>query len=160
MEKDATLTIVLRHDSSHVSHNIGRFRLSGSGLPEARLDHSNILIAVLQVSPDKRTQEQRQQVVAGHRAADTAYAALVVEQERLTKLLTDLRGSFPKVMVMQDLPEPRKTWVLTRGLYSKHGAEVTANIPEKLPPLQEGETINRLALARWIVSDDNPLTAR
>ena len=160
LEKDATLTIVLRHDSSHVSHNIGRFRLSGSGLPEARLDHSNILMAVLQVSPDKRTQEQRQQVVAGHRAADTAYAALVVEQERLTKLLTDLRGSFPKVMVMQDLPEPRKTWVLTRGLYSKHGAEVTANIPEKLPPLQEGETINRLALARWIVSDDNPLTAR
>ncbi len=160
LKKDATLTIVLRHDSPHVSHNLGRFRLSASGLPEARLDSGNSLLPVLQIAFDKRTPEQHAQVAAAHRAADPAYAALLMEHEKLKKSLNDLRGSFPKVMVMQDLPEPRKTWVLTRGLYSKHGDEVTANIPEKLPQLREGETINRLALARWIVSDDNPLTAR
>jgi hypothetical protein len=58
------------------------------------------------------------------------------------------------------MAQPRKTWVLTRGLYSKPGEEVTANVPGKLPQLPAGETINRLALARWIVSNDNPLTAR
>jgi len=82
------------------------------------------------------------------------------QREKLKKSLSDLRGSFPKVMVMQDTPVPRKTWVLSRGVYSKPGDEVTANIPETLPPLPAGETVNRLALARWIVSDDNPLAAR
>lgn len=124
------------------------------------LDSSNSLIPVSQIPDEKPTPEQREQVAAAHRATDPAYAALLADQERLQKSLNDLRGSFPKVMVMQDMPEPRKTWVLTRGLYSKHGDEVTANVPEKLPQLPAGETINRLALARWIVSDDNPLTAR
>ncbi|MBC7964676.1 MAG: PSD1 domain-containing protein [Fuerstia sp.] len=161
VEKDATLTIVLRHDSPHVSHNIGRFRLSASASPEAHLDGgNNSLVTVLQISVVKRTPEQRQQVAAAHRAADPAYAALLTEQEKLKKSLNDLRGSFPKVMVMQDMPAPRQTWVLTRGIYSKHGDEVTANVPEKLPQLPSGETINRLALARWIVADGNPLTAR
>ncbi len=124
------------------------------------LDSNNSLIPVAQISDEKPTPEQREQVAAAHRATDPAYAALLAEQEKLQKSLNDLRGSFPKVMVMQDMPEPRKTWVLTRGIYSKHGDEVTANVPEKLPQLPPGETINRLALARWIVSNDNPLTAR
>ena len=127
---------------------------------EKELDSSNSLIPVSQIPDEKPTPEQREQVAAAHRATDPAYAALLAEQEKLKKSAADLQGSIPKVMVMQDLPEPRKTWVLTRGIYSKHGDEVTANVPEKLPQLPAGETINRLALARWIVSDDNPLTAR
>ncbi len=127
---------------------------------EKELDSSNSLIPVAQIPDEKPTPEQREQVAAAHRATDPAYAALLAEQETLKKSAADLQGSIPKVMVMQDMPEPRKTWVLTRGIYSKHGDEVTANVPEKLPQLPAGETINRLALARWIVSDDNPLTAR
>jgi hypothetical protein len=159
--KDATLTIVLRHDSPHVSHNIGRFRLSASASPDAKLDDSNAaLIANLKTPADQRTQEQRDQLAAAQRAGDAAYAELLKNREQLQKSLNDLRGGFPKVMVMEDMPQPRKTWVLTRGLYSKPADEVTADVPEKLPRLPAGETINRLALARWIVSNDNPLTAR
>jgi hypothetical protein len=159
--KDATLTIVLRHDSPHVSHNIGRFRLSASASPDAKLDDSNsALIANLKTPAEQRTQEQRDQLVAAQRAGDAAYAELLKNREQLQKSLNDLRGGFPKVMVMEDMPQPRKTWVLTRGLYSKTGEEVTANVPGKLPQLPAGETVNRLALAHWIVSNDNPLTAR
>jgi len=161
VSKDATFTIVLRHDSPHVSHNIGRFRLSASASPDARLDDSNsALIANLRIPAEQRTQEQRDQIVAAHRAGDASYSALMKNREQLQKTLNDLRGGFPKVMVMEDMPQPRKTWVLTRGLYSKPGDEVTADVPEKLPQLPAGEAINRLALARWIVSNDNPLTAR
>jgi hypothetical protein len=161
ISKDATFTIVLRHDSPHVSHNIGRFRLSASATPEAKLDDSNAaLIATLKTPADKRTQEQRDQIVAAQRAGDATYAELLKNREQLQKSLNDLRGGFPKVMVMEDMAQPRKTWVLTRGLYSKPGEEVTANVPGKLPQLPAGETVNRLALARWIVSNDNPLTAR
>lgn len=160
MEKDATLTIMLHHDSPHVSHNIGRFRLSVSGLPDARLDSNNSLVDVLRIDAGKRTPEQRAQIKAAHLATDAAHSELLTKTKAQEKRLSDLRASFPKVMVMQDRQEPRKTFVLTRGLYSKPGDEVTANVPEKLPPLREGEPVNRLALARWIVSDDNPLTAR
>lgn len=161
MQKNATLTIVLRHDSPHVSHNIGRFRLSASAAPEAALNDGNsALIASLQTPADQRTQEQRDQIVAAQRSGDATYAALLKDRERLQKSLSDLRNGFPKVMVMEDMPQLRKTWVLTRGIYSKPGDEVTANVPGKLPPLPAGETANRRALARWIVSDENPLTAR
>ncbi len=159
--KDATLTIVLRHDSPHASHNIGRFRLSASASLDAKMDDSNsALIANLKAPADQRTQEQRDQLVAAQRAGDTTYAELLKSREQLQKSLNDLRGGFSKVMVMEDMPQPRKTWVLTRGLYSKPGDEVTADVPEKLPRLTAGDTINRLALARWIMSNDNPLTAR
>jgi hypothetical protein len=86
--KDATLTIVLRHDSPHVSHNIGRFRLSASASPEANLDDSNAgLIANLRTPADQRTQAQRDQLVAAQRAGDAAYAELLKNREQLQKSL-------------------------------------------------------------------------
>lgn len=160
IEKDATLTIVLRHDSPHVSHNLGRFRLSVSRLPGARLDGNNSIVDTLRIASDQRTPEQRTQITAAFLATNSEYSTLLAQQKTQQKSLNDLRGSFPKVMVMQDRPEPRKTFILTRGLYSKPSDEVTANVPEKLPQLPAGETVNRLALARWIVSNDNPLAAR
>jgi len=50
--------------------------------------------------------------------------------------------------------------VLTRGAYSARTERVEANTPHYLPPLPAGMPHNRLALARWTVSPDNPLTAR
>lgn len=64
------------------------------------------------------------------------------------------------VMVMRDAPEWRKTFVLKRGAYDAPGEEVRPEAPSALPPLPDGEPRNRLGLARWLVSRDNPLTAR
>ena len=50
--------------------------------------------------------------------------------------------------------------VLTRGVYTARTERVEANTPHFLPPLPAGEPHNRLALAKWTVSPDNPLTAR
>ena len=61
---------------------------------------------------------------------------------------------------MQDMPQPRKTFLLERGLYNKPGEEVTAGVPASLPALAEGAPANRLGLARWLVSPEQPLTAR
>ncbi|MEO7968161.1 MAG: PSD1 and planctomycete cytochrome C domain-containing protein [Opitutus sp.] len=65
-----------------------------------------------------------------------------------------------RVMIMEDQPTPRKTFVLSRGLYSQPLDEVTAATPGKLPPLPPDVPHNRLALARWLMSTENPLTAR
>jgi hypothetical protein len=50
--------------------------------------------------------------------------------------------------------------VLTRGVYSARAERVEANTPHFLPPLPAGQPHNRLALAKWTVSAENPLTAR
>jgi len=82
-----------------------------------------------------------------------ALRTAVAERERYARALV-------RVMVMEDQPTLRKTFVLDRGLYNKPLSEVTASTPAKLPPLPKGVAHDRLALARWLVSKENPLTAR
>ncbi|MEO6435044.1 MAG: DUF1553 domain-containing protein, partial [Tepidisphaeraceae bacterium] len=69
----------------------------------------------------------------------------------------------PTVMVMQEMPTPRDTFVLKRGQYDQHGEKVTAGVPASLPPLPAlpaGETLSRVTLAKWLVDPKNPLTSR
>ncbi len=75
------------------------------------------------------------------------------QQDRLTR-------SIVRVMVMEDMPKPRKTFMLEKGIYDKPGEEVNPAIPAKLPGLAAQAMTNRLALAQWLVSAENPLTAR
>jgi Protein of unknown function (DUF1553)/Protein of unknown function (DUF1549)/Planctomycete cytochrome C len=65
-----------------------------------------------------------------------------------------------KVMVMQDLEEPRPTFLLNRGQYNKPGQPVLPGVPYSLPQLPSEVPTNRLALSQWLVDDANPLTAR
>ena len=66
-------------------------------------------------------------------------------------------------MIMQDnTGSPRMTYLLERGQYNKPVTNdvILANIPAALGSLPEGTPSNRLGLARWLTSRDNPLTAR
>ncbi len=76
------------------------------------------------------------------------------------KQLALLDQSTPVTMVMEELPKPRPAYVLHRGQYTDKGEEVFANTPAALPPLPANAPRNRLTLAKWIVSPQNPLTAR
>ncbi len=68
--------------------------------------------------------------------------------------------SIPTVMVMEESPTPRESFLLVRGAYDKHGERVTPGVPAVLPQPPAGTPANRLGLARWIVDRSNPLTAR
>ncbi len=68
--------------------------------------------------------------------------------------------SMPRVMVMEDQPEKRPTFVLNKGLYSLPGDEVPAAAPSRLPPLPADVPASRLALAQWLFQPEHPLTAR
>src|SRR5262249_4683464 len=57
-------------------------------------------------------------------------------------------------------PAPRQAYMLKRGEYDQRGAPVDRAVPAFLHALPEGAPKNRLGLARWVVSADNPLTAR
>ena len=65
-----------------------------------------------------------------------------------------------KVMVMEDRPQTRDTFILNRGVWNQPTTRVTANTPSFLPPMPAGYPTNRMGLARFLISRDNPLTAR
>jgi hypothetical protein len=83
---------------------------------------------------------------------------------RLVELEREMAGMRPKVTVpvMRELPEGRRrvTRVQYRGSFRDLGPEVVAGVPSVFGAMPGGGRRDRLGLARWLVSAENPLTAR
>ena len=117
--------------------------------------------AILAIEEAKRTPEQRETLsMLWSRQNDPEFGPLEKSVEDAKVKVAAIDGQISTVMVMEEMPKPRPAYILVRGEYDKHGATVRAHIPSFLPPLPKGTPNNRLGLARWIVSADNPLTAR
>lgn len=120
------------------------------------------LAGIAAIPPDQRSEGQRLKI----RNAFLEEAA--PEAARLAwKRLRDLRRerfaldtSVVRLMVMQELPEPRPAFLLKRGSYDAPAERVERGVPAVLPPLDKGLPNNRLGLARWLMNAENPLTAR
>jgi hypothetical protein len=61
---------------------------------------------------------------------------------------------------MAEMKKPRETVILARGDYRNRGEKVDPGVPAVLPPLPKDAPLNRLTLAKWLVSPAHPLTAR
>jgi len=70
------------------------------------------------------------------------------------------RESIPTTLVMEEMPEPRKTHVLLRGVYNQPGDAVFPGVPAAISVWPEDAPNNRLGFAQWLMAMDNPLTAR
>jgi hypothetical protein len=73
-----------------------------------------------------------------------------------------LRAKYPDISMINTLAEDTRraaSRIRLRGNYKDLGLEVEPAVPESLGRLPAGRA-DRLALARWMVSRDNPLTAR
>ena len=163
---DARLTIRLVHETLS-KHHIGRFRLSYTSTPPARVTLAGDgavpaeIRTVLDLPAANRKPAQTQKLTAFFRTevdsalkkADTALAAA-------RKRHSDFETTVPSTMVMKELPTVRPAHILIRGEYAKPGDLVTAATPAVLAPLPAGAPRNRLTLARWLVSPEHPLTAR
>jgi mono/diheme cytochrome c family protein len=66
----------------------------------------------------------------------------------------------PEIMAMEEMATPKPAYILKRGAYDAHGEPVAADTPKVLPPFPADAPRNRLGLARWLVSPENPLLAR
>lgn len=66
------------------------------------------------------------------------------------------------VPIMRELmgDKRRKTHIQVRGNFEALEGEVTEGTPAVLHGFPEGSPVNRLGLAQWLISEDNPLTAR
>jgi hypothetical protein len=82
------------------------------------------------------------------------------ELQLARKQLADVYDSTREVMVMQDMPKPRTTHVLLRGVYDSYGDVVQPGTPSSILPFPKELPKNRLGLARWLFLPENPLTSR
>jgi len=72
-----------------------------------------------------------------------------------------LERSLPTLMVMEEMPSPRPTHVLERGLYDQPGEQVSPDVPTSIGlPFSDDLPRNRLGLAKWLIDPQQPLTSR
>jgi len=73
-----------------------------------------------------------------------------------------LKADVPTTPIMMDNPADmhRTSHVFERGNWLVQGKEVKPDVPHSLIPLPLNAPHNRLGLAMWITSKENPLTAR
>lgn len=89
--------------------------------------------------------------------------AVTAERQTLQKLRTafsDSTRNIAEIMVMQEMPTPKKAFLLQRGQYDARGPEVFPNTPASILPYPTNLPKNRLGLAQWLTDASNPLTAR
>ena len=79
----------------------------------------------------------------------------------LAKRFNESEKRFTPTLVAPELGKPRPTKMLLRGEYDRPvGEPVQPDIPSAMGALPENAPRNRLGLAQWLVSRDNPLVAR
>ena len=93
-------------------------------------------------------------------AAPAQFKQLHAELQDLESQKAKLDKAIPTTMVMEEMPTARETYILKRGDYRNRVEKVTAGTPAILPPLPNNVPVNRLALARWLVNPNHPLTSR
>ena len=152
-----TFTFTLEQNFG-TGRTIGRLRLSAlTGAVGGKPVPADIA-AILRLPGAERTPQQtaklNEHYLAQHPEAEQArLARLKLQQE-----INAVRG--PQTLVMQELPEPRPTFVLNRGNFLDPGERVEPGTPAALHGLPSSQLKTRLELAQWLVRPDNPLVAR
>ena len=162
--KGSRLKVRFFHEAIN-QHNMGRFRVSYSqekvnslggkpGLPPN-------LAGLLRKEPGSLEGTERKKLEQFFKSNDrnpVSQGQKQVAQAR--KALDNFKNSLPSTMVMKEKATPKDAFILNRGEYDQPTEKVVRALPAVLPPLPKGEPVNRLGLARWLVSGEHPLTAR
>ncbi|WP_345328355.1 PSD1 and planctomycete cytochrome C domain-containing protein [Novipirellula rosea] len=160
------LSVKLRFESQHTQHTLALFRISVSDEKQPEGIDAKIAESLLK-QPEQRSDADRAALREHFRLHHWPPMGEIARQlnaarSRLGKLKANAKPV--RVMVMDTREKPRETFVLVKGIYNDvTDQKVVANVPNMLPPLPEkpdGAPPTRLDLARWIVSPENPLTAR
>lgn len=159
----AKLTFTLSFNSQFAQHEIGRFRISitTSDAPGEREMPPENLRAVLKSDPAQWTDAQHQEVMAYYRTIAPLLQRVRDELAAAEKSKADFEATLPKCLVSIS-GTPRVTRLLHRGNWQDDSGQIESPaVPHFLPqPKVHKDRLTRLDLADWLVSPENPLTAR
>jgi hypothetical protein len=140
-------------------------RIYGRSLPAAevqRLGSNAQRIAAIVAKPaaEHSDVEKKELLELYLTTADKAYIDLTAKLQALAGEESAIKGRGTLAHVMQEKQQKAMAYVLFRGDYDKRRDPVTPDTPRVLPPIPPGVPKDRLALARWLLSPEHPLTTR
>ncbi len=157
------LSVTLEQLSKYEYATLSRFRLTKTSDPRAPelVGMPSSVLAILPLREADRTDAQRAELARHYRSIAPS---LKSERDQLVaakKQLDELKP-YTTVPVLRELAgtERRKTHVQIRGNYLNLGQAVSEGLPPAFFPRTENAPPNRLALAKWLVDENNPLTSR
>ncbi len=135
----------------------GRLRLSVTSAATPGFDPlpSNVR-RIISLPAKERTGAQKQEVLRYFISLDEKSAAAKKAIEEAIKDWPDSTTT----LTLAARSTPRETKIFKRGDWKNKGEIVTPDTPSFLPPFPKDAPRNRLGLAQWVVSKENPLTAR
>ncbi|HEX7449923.1 MAG TPA: PSD1 and planctomycete cytochrome C domain-containing protein [Pirellulales bacterium] len=142
----------------YYASSLGRFRISVTAQPAAvARDLPEEIERLLAVPAEQLTPVQVQQL---REAFLLSAAELKQQADQVRKLRAAPAHTTSLVMRERPADNPRPTYVHNRGEFLQTVGKVQPGTPEALHAWPAGEPLGRLGFARWLVSPENPLTAR
>jgi hypothetical protein len=164
--RGATFTIRLKQGTKTLKqHSLNRARVTLTGAEKPGVSPidtlSDDVAAALRAPAAKRTPAQADAIAEHFRREDPSAAPRWARLVALARQANKMAQGTP-VMVMQEMPKSRDTYLLKRGLYDQpdKSEKLTGGIPAAIAANGAAQPRNRLEFARWVVSRENPLTAR
>jgi hypothetical protein len=164
---ESVMTVRLHQDSEFRRATAGRFRVALSANDyawpaiEKGKEIPDPVLRALRVAESRRTEQQKSAIDAHFQWASPEAQPLAAELAMREQEAAVLDAAIPRVVVAE-ATTPRETRILARGNWmDESGDIVQPAVPAFLGKLDTGgERATRLDLANWLVSPDNPLTAR
>lgn len=129
----------------------------------ARIPFEDYAAEVVAAQPEMDSWNRDQQYAIFEKfllSGDERFQKIERELGELEKAYAELTKEGTPTMIAREKGSPAYAHVLNRGVYNDLGERVGPGTPGFLPPLPEGVKADRLALAEWAVSPENPLLAR
>ncbi|HXJ60176.1 MAG TPA: DUF1553 domain-containing protein [Verrucomicrobiae bacterium] len=154
------LLIVRLEQSYGDRHVLGHFRISVTDAMRPVLYTPSAIEQIVQITPAERTAAQRTELRRWYRAYAHATADLNKRIAKNRARAEAIKGI--PVPIMQELAadKHRRTRLLNKGNFLDPGEELSPGLPASFGQWPEDAPSNRIAVARWLLSPDNPLTAR
>ncbi len=150
-----TLTFTLAQNYGG-SRLIGRLRLSVITGDISRTNVPADVVTILQVPSSQRSTAQAKRIADYYLSCQAPLQKIAADRAKLESELKTVQTT--TTLAMEEI-QSRASTIFVRGNFLDKGVVVQPDVPAVLPPLTE-EPRNRLTLARWLVSTNNPLTAR
>ncbi len=153
-QKDGVLTVKLNFTSDYAKHSFAKVRLTLS--EKIFKDAYNFEIFKDKVNSGKIDEAKVKEEFIQNSAVNSSVSVQIKE---LRKKIDEEKKKVVQVMVMEEKPGVRETFILERGEYDKKGQKVKAHPPRFLSDFSKYPQ-NRLGFAQWLTANDNPLFAR
>ena len=119
----------------------------------------------LKVKADQRNEEQRERLMTHYflkvnPETKSEFEPAIRRENEAKGRLTAIEKAIPSTLIMEDRKEPRQAYILERGEYTQQREKVSPNVPQWIASSNKDAPPNRLGLAQWLVSPEQPLTSR